>query len=252
VSDIILKSRLLCKTFFRGGLKQEVLKNLNIEIREGDFTVIMGASGSGKSTLLYALSGMDRPTGGEIYYKEQEISKYSNDRLAKFRRKHCGFVFQQIHLFNTMSVIDNCLVNGLLVNHNKQMVIHRAEELLERVGLAQSQWSKFPSELSGGEAQKAGIVRALMNDPCVVFADEPTGSLNSNASTAVMELLTEANERGQSFLMVTHDIKTAIRGSRILYLQDGVICGECSLGNYHTNSKNRQESLTSFLIKMGW
>lgn len=251
MGNVILKSKMLCKTFFHGGLQQQVLKNLNLDVKEGEFTVIMGASGSGKSTLLYALSGMDKPTMGEVYFKGEEISRYSNDKLAVFRRRNCGFVFQQIYLLSTMSILDNCLVNGLLVNTNKRQVLNRAKELLKQVELEEKQWNKFPSQLSGGEAQRAGIVRALMNDPSVVFADEPTGSLNSLSSKAVLDLLTEVNLNGQSILMVTHDIKSAIRGNRILYLRDGMICGECQLGPYNSN-KIRQDILTAFLTKMGW
>jgi putative ABC transport system ATP-binding protein len=243
---------MLSKTFSTGGLQQHVLKNLSLEIREGDFTVIMGASGSGKSTLLYALSGMDKPTLGEIYFKDQEISKLSNDRLAVFRRRNCGFIFQQIYLLNTMSVLDNCLASGLLVNRNKKLAAKKAKELLSLVGLNEIDFHKFPSQLSGGEAQRAGIVRALMNDPQVVFADEPTGALNSASSKEVLDLLTKVNEQGQNILMVTHDIKSARRGNRILYLKDGVVCGECNLGKYISGDRERHDKLTAFLTEMGW
>jgi putative ABC transport system ATP-binding protein len=252
MNNIILKTKMLSKTFSNGGLQQHVLKNLNLEINEGDFTVIMGASGSGKSTLLYSLSGMDKPTLGEIYFENQEISKYPNDKLAVFRRKNCGFVFQQIYLLNTMSVLDNCLASGLLVSKNKRMISTKAKELLLQVGLTAADWGKFPSQLSGGEAQRAGIVRALINDPKVIFADEPTGALNSSSSKDVLDLLTQVNDKGQSIMMVTHDIKSARRGNRILYLKDGVICGECLLGKYISEDKIRHEKLASFLVEMGW
>ncbi len=252
MSKTILRTNMLSKTFSTGGLQQHVLKNLSLEIREGDFTVIMGASGSGKSTLLYALSGMDKPTLGEIYFKDQEISKLSNDRLAVFRRRNCGFIFQQIYLLNTMSVLDNCLASGLLVNRNKKLAAKKAKELLSLVGLNEIDFHKFPSQLSGGEAQRAGIVRALMNDPQVVFADEPTGALNSASSKEVLDLLTKVNEQGQNILMVTHDIKSARRGNRILYLKDGVVCGECNLGKYISGDRERHDKLTAFLTEMGW
>lgn len=248
----ILKSKMLSKTFSSGGIQQHVLKNLNLEIYEGDFTVIMGASGSGKSTLLYSLSGMDKPTLGEIYFGDIDISKYSNDKLATFRRKNCGFVFQQIYLLNAMSVLDNCLASGLLVNKNKRTVSKKAKELLLQVGLTDVDWGKFPSQLSGGEAQRAGIVRALINDPMVVFADEPTGALNSASSKDVLDLLSQVNDKGQSIVMVTHDIKSARRANRILYLKDGVICGECLLGKYISGDSARHEKLASFLVEMGW
>ncbi len=252
MNNTILSTKMLSKTFSTGGLQQHVLKNLNISIYEGDFTVIMGASGSGKSTLLYALSGMDKPTIGEIYFKEKEISKYTNDKLAIFRRKNCGFVFQQIYLLNTMSILDNCLAGGLLASSNKKMVLQKAKELLLRVGLKEEDFEKFPSQLSGGEAQRVGIVRALINDPFIVFADEPTGALNSTSGKDVLDLLSDVNGRGQSIVMVTHDLKSARRGNRILYLKDGVVCGECQLGRYVSRDEERHEKLNTFLSEMGW
>ncbi|MDF2544700.1 MAG: transporter ATP-binding protein [Herbinix sp.] len=212
----------------------------------------MGPSGAGKSTLLYALSGMDKPTLGEIYFGEEEISKYSNDKLALFRRKHCGFIFQQIHLLDNMSVMDNVMASGLLVHKNRKEVVQRAKELFQQVNLDEKDWRKFSSQLSGGEAQRAGIVRALINNPKIVFADEPTGALNSSYSKAVLDVLTEVNEQGQSIVMVTHDLKSARRGNRILYLRDGVICGECNLGKYKSGDKEHHEKLNAFLAEMGW
>lgn len=252
MSKTILRTNMLSKTFSTGGLQQHVLKNLNLEIREGDFTIIMGASGSGKSTLLYALSGMDKPTLGDIYFQDREISKLSNDKLAVFRRKNCGFIFQNIYLLSSMSVMDNCLASGLLVNKNKKIMEKKAKELLKLVGLNEVDYNKFPSQLSGGEAQRAGIVRALMNDPQIIFADEPTGALNSASSNEVLDLLTKVNEQGQSILMVTHDIKSARRGSRILYLKDGMVCGECNLGKYTSGDLERHDKLVAFLAEMGW
>ncbi|NMO96449.1 ABC transporter ATP-binding protein [Paenibacillus lemnae] len=228
----LITTQKLCKTFSKGGQQQHVLKNMDLDIYEGDFTVIMGSSGSGKSTLLYALSGMDKPTLGEIRFAGREISKLSHDQLALFRRDHCGFVFQQIYLLDNMSVLDNVLAAGLLQARKKKAVAEKAKELLKRVGLAEEAWGKFPSQLSGGEAQRAGIVRALIHEPDIVFADEPTGALNSASSMAVLDILTEINAGGQSMVMVTHDLKSALRGSRILYLRDGIVCGKLALGRY--------------------
>ncbi|MDR0293137.1 MAG: ABC transporter ATP-binding protein [Oscillospiraceae bacterium] len=242
----------LSKSFSSGGSQQHVLKNLDLEIFEGDFTVIMGPSGAGKTTLLYALSGMDKPTLGSILFFGQEISKLSNDRLAVFRRKHCGFVFQQMFLLDNMSVIDNVLAAGLLVSKDKKAIVARAKDLLARVGLTEQIWRKFPTQLSGGEAQRAAIVRALINSPKVVFADEPTGSLNSASGTAALDTLTEFNENGQSVIAVTHDLKTARRGNRVLYIQDGVIGGICDLGKYVSGDRARHDKLSAFLGEMGW
>lgn len=251
MSDILEVTN-LCKTYSTGSVMQHVLKNLNIKIKEGDFTVIMGSSGSGKSTLLYALSGMDKPTLGSIKFKNEEISKYSNDRLAIFRRKHCGFVFQQMYLNDTMSVMDNILISGLLVNKDKKVLTKKAEELLNRVSIDKETYNKFPSQLSGGEAQRAAIVRALINSPEIVFADEPTGALNSTNADNVLDVMTDVNNMGQSIVMVTHDMKTARRANRILYLKDGVILDELQLGQYVKGDQNRHIKLRQFLESMGW
>jgi len=248
----ILKAHMLSKTYSNGSVQQHVLKNLNIEIQEGDFTIIMGSSGSGKSTLLYALSGMDKPTLGSIQFREKEISKYSNDQLAIFRRKHCGFVFQQMYLNDTMSVMDNILISGLLVNKDHKNITRKAIELLEQVGLEEACYNKFPSQLSGGEAQRVGIVRALINSPEIVFADEPTGALNSSNAIHVLDVMSRVNEMGQSIVMVTHDMKTARRGNRILYLKDGMIVDELVLGQYVKNDHARHQMLREFLERMGW
>lgn len=248
----ILEAKMLCKTFSTGSLQQHVLKNLNIQIEEGDFTVIMGSSGSGKSTLLYALSGMDCPTLGEVILRGNEISHYSNDKLAVFRRSHCGFVFQQMYLNETMSVLDNILISGLLVSKDRKAVVRRGKELLNQVGLDERCYHKFPSQLSGGEAQRAAIVRALINEPEIVFADEPTGALNSENAANVLDIMTRMNEQGQSIVMVTHDIRTARRANRILYLKDGMILDECSLGTYHKDDSERKTVLHKFLREMGW
>lgn len=252
MADTILSTKKLCKTFSAGGLQQHILKNLDIEIYKGDFTIIMGSSGAGKSTLLYALSGMDKPTLGEIYFEKEEISKYSDDKLAVFRRKNCGFVFQQIFLMDNMSVLDNILACGLLVSRNKQEIAEKAKKLLKQVELDDIRWNKFPSQLSGGEAQRAAVVRAIINNPSIVFADEPTGALNSAYGKAVLDVLTTVNETGQSIIMVTHDLKSARRGSRIIYLKDGTVCGECNLGKYVSGDIERHNKLDVFLREMGW
>lgn len=204
---------------------------MNLEIQKGDFTVIMGNSGSGKSTLLYALSGMDRPTLGSIAYQGEEISHYTNDQLAVFRRNHCGFVFQQNYLNDTMSVLDNVMVAGLLVQKDRKALASRAKELLLQVGLSETIFNKFPTQLSGGEQQRAALVRGIINTPEILFADEPTGALNSQNTEAVLNVLTQLYENGQSIVMVTHDMKSARRGNRILYLKDGMITGELNLKN---------------------
>ncbi|MEG0440142.1 MAG: ABC transporter ATP-binding protein [Solibacillus sp.] len=253
MTKTIIKTEKLCKTFSSGGVQQHVLKNLDISLVEGEFTVIMGSSGSGKSTLLYAISGMDKPTLGEIDFAGKNISKLNNDQLAIFRRHNCGFVFQQIYLLDNMSVLDNVLASGLLVNKNKRELVQKAKEILIQVGINESAWSKFPTQLSGGEAQRVGIVRALINSPRILFADEPTGALNSASSDSVLDILTNENRNGQSIVMVTHDMKTALRGNRILYLRDGVIYGDLQLGSYSEKENSlRHAKLGDFLAEMGW
>jgi len=248
----IIQTDKLCKSFSVGGVQHHIIKNMDLSIYEGDFTVIMGSSGAGKSTLLYALSGMDKASLGKVNFSEKNITKFNSDQLAIFRRRHCGFVFQQIHLIGTMSILDNILAAGMLTGQNKRKLAANAKELLQRVGIEKKLWYKFPNQLSGGEAQRVGIVRALINKPDMVFADEPTGALNSSSSTAVLDVLTEFNREGQSIVMVTHDMKSARRGNRIIYLKDGAICGECHLGPYETGDSERHEKLRAFLGEMGW
>lgn len=248
----ILCTKNLSKTFSSGGVQQHVLKNIDLQLYEGDFTVIMGASGAGKSTLMYALSGMDTPTLGTITFGDEVISEYSQDKLAVFRRKHCGFVFQQIYLIDGMSVMDNVLTAGLLVSKDRKSVAERAKELLAAVDIPEETQKKFPSQISGGEAQRVGIVRALINSPEVLFADEPTGALNSQTGLDVLDTLTAFNEKGQSVVMVTHDVRSARRGNRILYLKDGTVIGECDLGKYEHGNTERHEKLSEFLKEMGW
>ena len=248
----IIETKKLCKTFSNGGIQQHVLKNIDLEIYEGDFTIIMGASGAGKSTLLYSLSGMDKPTLGSVSFDGTEITKMNTDELALFRRSNCGFVFQQVYLVDSMSVLDNLMAAGLLVYRDKKMLVKKAGELLKAVSIEEPLWNKFPTQISGGEAQRVGIARALINEPKLVFADEPTGALNSQTGKAVLDTLTKFNEKGQSIVMVTHDITSARRGNRILYVKDDEIAGECNLGKYVTGDKERHQKLNDFLAKMGW
>ncbi len=250
--DIILEAKNLCKTFSNESAQQHVLKNLNITINKGDFAVIMGNSGSGKSSLLYALSGMDRPTLGSININGQEITEYSNDKLAIFRRNNCGFIFQQNYLNDTMNVIDNILVSGLLTSHNRKDIVQRTKKLLIQTGLTEEIFHKYPSQLSGGEAQRVALVRGIINNPAILFADEPTGALNSLNTKNVLDILTEINASGQTVVMVTHGVSAARRGNRIFYLKDGVITSECLLGQYIPDDKGRHDKLRHFLTEMGW
>ncbi len=268
----ILTVRDLSKTFSNDSVQQHVLKNLNLSIYKGDFTVIMGNSGSGKSTLLYALSGMDRPTLGTItYYSDDkncettqtEISTFSNDKLAVFRREHVGFVFQQNYLNDSMSALDNIMVCGLLRYTDRRKLSDKAKELLKSVEIGEEDWNKFPTQMSGGQQQRVAVVRGVINDPEVLFADEPTGALNSQNTENVLNILSDLNDRGQSIVMVTHTVKAAERGNRIIYLADGVISDEIDIGPYAGDYKDeanpkldeareRHAKLKEFLQDMGW
>ncbi|MCR5126509.1 MAG: ABC transporter ATP-binding protein [Lachnospiraceae bacterium] len=249
----ILRTEKLCKSFSNAGIQQHVIKNMDLNILEGDFTVIMGASGSGKSTLLYALSGMDKPTLGKVYFGDEEISGYDNDRLAVFRRNHCGFVFQSIYLLENMNVFDNIMTGALVAQKNSPKLVERVGTLLKKVGISEEMWKKYPNQLSGGECQRVGIVRAVINEPKILFADEPTGALNSSSGQDVLDVFTELHKTGQSIVMVTHDIKTALRGSRVIYLRDGGVVGEHRMPDYGTDdNRQRRGSLQDFLDEMGW
>ena len=249
----VLKTEKLCKSFSNGGVQQHVIKNLDLEIAEGDFTVIMGASGSGKSTLLYALSGMDKPTMGKILFNGEEIQDMSNDQLASFRRGNCGFVFQSIYLLENQTVLDNVLTGALIVQKNSPELVKKTKELLKKVGIKEELWNKYPNQLSGGEAQRVGIVRAIINNPTILFADEPTGQLNSASGKDVLDIFTEVHKNGQSIVMVTHDLKTALRGTRVLFLRDGNVVGEYRMKNYgEDDMKERRTGLQNFLDEMGW
>jgi putative ABC transport system ATP-binding protein len=155
-------------------------------------------------------------------------------------------------LLDNMSILDNILAAGLLVSKDRKAITGRAVQLLTKVGLTEKIWRKFPSQLSGGETQRAAIVRALINQPKVVFADEPTGALNSASGKAALDVLTDVNNEGQSIILVTHDLKSARRGNRILYIRDGVINGICDLGKYVSGDRERHEKLSAFLVEMGW
>lgn len=253
MKQIIIQTNKLCKSFQTGAMTQHVLKNLDLQLYESDFTVIMGSSGSGKSTLLYALSGMDTPTLGSITLCGTSLSGLNNDKLALIRRKHCGFIFQSIYLLDTMNVMDNVLTSALLKESNRKKAYEQAKMLLLQVGLEEADFSKYPNQLSGGQRQRVAIVRSIINEPDILFADEPTGALNYAASIQVLDEFTRLNQKGQSIVMVTHDLRTALRGNRIIYLGDGMIQGDLSLKPYHEDSLDlRTAKLKQFLAEMGW
>lgn len=253
MKESILSSKNLCKSFANDGVQNHVLNNVDVEIYKGDFTVIMGASGSGKSTLLYCLSGMDTVTSGDVIYKSEVISSYREKKMAKLRTEDFGFVFQQMHLVSNLTLFENVTVAGYLSSKmTAAQVEERAKNLLESVNI-DTQKNRLPSQVSGGEAQRAAIARAVINQPALVFADEPTGALNRRNTQEVLELLKKLNEQGQSILMVTHDIRAAIRANRLLYLEDGKIRGEMELPTYdEADVKNREKQVNAWLSSMEW
>ena len=255
----ILEAKNLCKSFANEGTQVHILNNIDLKLYEGDFTVVMGASGSGKSTLLYNISGMDKPSDGEVIFDGEDITKLSEKKLARLRAFSFGFVFQQIHLVNNLTLMENTLVPGYMDKaKTKQQVKERADKLFDMMSLTEAK-DRLPSQVSGGEAQRAAISRAVINEPKLLFADEPTGALNRKNTENVLDLLTELNKDGQSILMVTHDIKAALRANRLIYIEDGRIGGELELKPYHELSggdkeelKDREAQVNSWLSSMNW
>lgn len=247
----LLTAKEIVKTY--SGAQEPVLNHINVEIYDGDFTVIMGPSGAGKSTLLYALSGMDTISSGQVLYKGKKLGTLSEKKMAKLRASEFGFVFQQTHLVSNLTLFENVAVAGFLEKgKSEQDVRNRAEELLKQMNVEKAK-NRLPSEASGGEAQRAAMARAMINQPGLLFADEPTGALNRKHSEEVLELLTALNRDGQSILMVTHDVKAAIRGTRILYLEDGKILDEMPLPSFDVKTeKEREEKVSAWLTALSW
>lgn len=253
MKNVILHAENLCKSFFQGKTETEILKSVTADIYEGDFTVIMGASGAGKSTLLYTLSGMDSITEGEIIFNEKRLNALSEKEMARIRAEEFGFVFQQTHLVSNLTLFENVAVAGYAnKSRNIKDVKENALRLLEQMGAGKAK-DRLPSLVSGGEAQRAAIARAVINEPRLIFADEPTGALNKSNSEEVLNLLTKLNEQGQSILMVTHDINAALHGNRILYLEDGRILDELVLSRYDKeNQRERQNEVSGWLSALRW
>lgn len=251
MKEVLLRSHNLCKSFSEGG--GAVLDHIDVEIYNHDFTVIMGPSGAGKSTLLYALSGMDRITDGEILYKGEEISGFSETQMAHLRSREFGFVFQQTNLVSNLTLYENVAVAGYVGKiRPASETAKQAEALLNQMNVGGAK-DRLPAQVSGGEAQRAAIARAMINEPGLLFADEPTGALNKSNSEEVLNLLSQLNERGQSILMVTHDIRAALRGSRILYLEDGKLLDELVLSAYQTGEEREREAqVNGWLSALQW
>ncbi|MDD1640886.1 MAG: lipoprotein-releasing ABC transporter ATP-binding protein LolD [Methylococcaceae bacterium] len=221
----ILHCRHLTKRYDQGGLDVEVLKGVNLTIGVGERVAIMGASGSGKSTLLHLLGGLEKASGGEVVLDGVNINQVGAAKLARLRNKSLGFIYQSHHLLGEFTVLENVAMPLLIGGESVKQAGIRASALLQRVGLGHRIEHK-PGELSGGERQRAAVARALINKPCLILADEPTGNLDSKTAHQVYQLMLELNqELNVSFLVVTHDHELAARIGKVLHMEDGLIVG---------------------------
>lgn len=246
-----MKEVILCAK----NLKKIVLRDVSADFYKGDFTVIMGSSGAGKSTLLYALSRTDKVEKGDMFFKDVNISNVSEKQMAKIRSESFGFVFQSANLISNVTLYENVLVAGFLdADRSEKELRNETDKIFEQMKLNDVK-DHLPSEASGGEQQRCAIARAIINKPDIIFADEPTGALNKQNSTEVLNILSFLNQQGQTILMVTHDIRSAIRGNRILYLEDGSIVSELNLGTFEDveeKMKQREEKLSLWLKDLQW
>ena len=222
--SIILTAKSICKSYQTNkNNKLDVLKDISVDIEENRISVIVGASGAGKSTLLHLLGGLDRPDDGKVFYDRQNIFEFNNDRLAKFRNENMGFVFQFHHLLPEFTAIENVAIPQMINGKNLKSALTDSKILLEVVGLAQREEHK-PAELSGGEQQRVAVARALANNPKIIFADEPTGNLDSANSESIHKLLFELRDKlNKTFVIVTHNPDLMKLADVIFEIKDGVI-----------------------------
>jgi putative ABC transport system ATP-binding protein len=252
MSDAIIRTKDLCKTYVSEGVAFHAIRNVTMEIRPGEFTVIMGSSGHGKSTLLYLLSGLDSVTAGQVWFDGEPLDVADERRMAHLRRRGMGFVFQAINLVPTLTLFENVAIPGYLAQRDRSAVRARATELLSTMGL-EGQVSRVPARVSGGEQQRAAIARSLINAPRVLFADEPTGNLNSASGEQVLDVLSRLASQRQTIVMVTHDIRAACRADRLVFLKDGRIEGELALEPWDSSRREaREKQIFAFLHERGW
>ncbi|MEK4076675.1 ABC transporter ATP-binding protein [Paenibacillus sp. BGI2013] len=244
---VIIRAQNLCKTYNSGSEQHHAIRNVDLDIYEGEFTVIMGNSGSGKSTLLYLLSGLDQITAGEVYFRDQRIDAYSERQMSDFRTRRIGYIYQSINLVPDLSIKENIALPGYIAGNKKKDILSRAAELMNAMDI-DGQRNRLPSQTSGGQQQRAAIARALINSPDIIFADEPTGSLNMEHGTAVLDILTDIHRKGQSVVMVTHDIKAACRADRLIYIQDGKIGGILEFDTYDEHQIQDREAIIFALV----
>lgn len=261
----LLSARELSKSYRVGkGNDVSVLKSVDLDIQAGEFVSVMGPSGSGKSTLLYNICGMDRMTSGSVLFRDRELAGLSEKELAELRLSEMGFIFQQIHLLSNLTIGDNIILSGYLAGGRRRSEVDkRAQELMELTGISHLARNAV-TQASGGQLQRVGICRALINEPDILFADEPTGALDSKSAAEIMDLLQEIHRRGTTIMLVTHDMKVASRSERVLFMMDGRITAEKQLGpagairvagsaagGNGTAARAREEELTGWLIEQG-
>jgi putative ABC transport system ATP-binding protein len=219
---MIIKTENLKREFIVGSEKVEALKGINLSVNKGDFIAIMGPSGSGKTTLMNIIGCLDTPSSGEYYLNNQLVNDLDEDSLARIRNKEIGFVFQSFHLLAKNSALDNVLLPMKYAGTEIKEATKRAKFVLDQVGLS-DRINHGPSELSGGQQQRVAIARALVNKPSILFADEPTGNLDSKTGEDVMNLFKELNKQGQTIILITHEEDIAIQSNRIITIKDGLI-----------------------------
>ena len=252
----VLEVQDLCKTYVVNKRQNNVLRNVNFKVEEGEMVAIMGPSGSGKSTLLYSASGMDQPTAGKSIFLGEDLTQIHPKKLAQIRLDSMGFIFQQMYMLKNLSVLDNIVLPSFQSETNtasRQEKREFAQELMRKMGIIDTADNDI-SEVSGGQLQRACICRSMVNHPQLIFADEPTGSLNRTSSEDVMDELSRLNQLGTTMLLVTHDVRVAAKCSRVIYIVDGGIAGEYNLGqcNDKTQIRLREKDLNHWLLDMGW
>lgn len=255
IMNNILEVKDLCKTYVVNKRELNVLNNVNLQIKEGEFISIMGPSGSGKSTLLYNVSGMDKMTAGSVVFKGIELSTLSEKEMSTLRLHEMGFVFQQINLLKNLGIIDNIVVSAYMAKNRRRKEINQfAIELMEKTGITELADNDI-TQASGGQLQRVAICRSLINNPDIIFGDEPTGALNSKSSNEIMDIFKDINESGSTIMLVTHNVKVASKTERVLFMIDGKIEGEYNLGKFKEEDKDsteREEKLSKWLLEMGW
>lgn len=221
---MLIELKNIVKNYDNGGVITRVLHDINLSIEEGEFVAIMGPSGSGKSTLMHTIGFLDRPTSGEYYFNGEDTKSFSDDELAHIRNEQIGFVFQSFNLLPRTTVLDNVML-PLFYSNSKKGHLHRAKEALESVGLGE-RLHYMSNQISGGQKQRVAIARALVCNPKVIFADEPTGNLDSKSGSTVMHILEDLNNEGRTIILVTHDPNIAFHANRIITIRDGKIISD--------------------------